>query len=58
MNEETYTQIRDHILPTEAERNWQEIPWRPAFWSAVIEAQKNDRPILAWTMNGHPLACT
>jgi hypothetical protein len=24
----------------------------------VIEAQQRDKPILLWTMNGHPLACT
>jgi len=58
LNDQTYTQIRDHIRPKEAEMNWQEIPWRSTFWSAVVEAQKRDRPILAWAMNGHPLACT
>ncbi len=58
LDDQTYTQIRDHIRPTEAELNWQEIPWRSTFWSAVTEAQKRDLPILAWAMNGHPLACT
>ena len=25
---------------------------------ALIAAQKEDKPILLWAMNGHPLACT
>jgi len=58
LNDENYTQLRDHIRPTPAEMNWKEIPWRITFWDAVTEAQKRDRPVLAWMMNGHPLACT
>jgi hypothetical protein len=58
LNDTTYARWRGHILPTEAERGWQEIPWRNAFWSAVIEAQAKEKPLLFWAMNGHPLACT
>ena len=58
MDDSDYAAIRDHILPTEAELKWQEIPWRASFWTAVTEAQKQDKPILAWMMNGHPFACT
>ena len=27
-------------------------------WDAVIEAQARDKPILLWSMNGHPLCNT
>ena len=56
--EQTFAGLRDFIRPTPAELRWQEIPWRTTFWDAVQEAQATDKPILAWAMNGHPLACT
>lgn len=58
LTNETYTQLRDQIRPTPQELSWQTIPWQSTFWSAVIEAQQKEKPILAWMMNGHPLACT
>jgi hypothetical protein len=58
LTEENYAHWRDFIRPAAAEQQWQEIQWRPVFWEALIEAQKADKPILMWAMNGHPLACT
>ncbi len=46
------------IRPDETERAYQQIAWRNRFWPAVAEARKLGRPILLWTMNGHPLGCT
>lgn len=48
------TQIR----PTADETAYRTIGWRNEFWPAVQEAQRLGRPILFWTMNGHPLGCT
>ena len=58
LSERTYQQWRDHIRPKAEELGWQEIPWRSTFWDAVVEAQRDEKPILMWAMNGHPLACT
>jgi len=58
LNEGTLDSLRAYITPKPQEMVWREIPWRPVFWDAVIEAQKKDRPVLLWGMNGHPLACT
>jgi hypothetical protein len=58
LNDRTYTLWRDHIRPKPAELSWQKIPWRSTFWDAVLEAQRQEKPILLWAMNGHPLACT
>ena len=33
------------------------VNWLPRLWEGVIAAQKQDRPILLWAMNGHRLAC-
>lgn len=46
------------IRPSEDELRYEEIAWRNAFWPAVEEAKRLGRPILLWTMNGHPLGCT
>jgi hypothetical protein len=58
LNDQTYARWRDHIRPKPEEVNWQEVPWRATLWDAVIEAQQQEKPILLWAMNGHPLACT
>lgn len=46
------------IIPARDQFAWREIPWRPVFWDAVVEAQKKEMPVLLWAMNGHPLGCT
>lgn len=46
------------IAPRPAEAKWRAIEWQPTLWDAVIAAHREKKPILLWTMNGHPLACT
>jgi hypothetical protein len=58
LNDQTYPQWRDHIRPKSEEKCFETVPWLPTYWEAVIAAQKQDKPILLWAMNGHPLACT
>lgn len=57
----TAQNFRDYlafIQPDASEQRYKEIPWRNQFWPAVQEAKRLGRPILFWTMNGHPLGCT
>ena len=54
----TYDKWRDYVLPKPHELGYRAIPWRASFWDAVVEANRADKPILLWAMNGHPLACT
>ena len=58
LTDTTYAKWRDYVLPKPDELAYRSIPWRPSFWEAVVEAQKKDRPILLWAMNGHPLCDT
>jgi hypothetical protein len=53
-----YRQRRDYIVPKTQELGFRSIPWRSSYWEAVVEAQVKEKPILLWTMNGHPLGCT
>lgn len=58
LSQAEFERLRDFLRPAASELRWQEISWRTSFWSAVQEAQASEKPILAWAMNGHPLACT
>ncbi len=46
------------VRPAAHEELYREVGWRNALWPAVLEARRLGRPILLWTMNGHPLGCT
>jgi hypothetical protein len=58
LDDKTYAAHRDSILPKPADEAWRAIPWRTNYWEAVVEGNSLEKPILLWTMNGHPLACT
>ncbi len=51
-------QWAEFIRPSAEELTYESIGWRNEFWPAVQLAQELGRPILLWTMNGHPLGCT
>ena len=46
------------LEPAPEERAWLEIPWHVSFHSGLEAADRDDRPLLLWLMNGHPLGCT
>ena len=48
----------EFISPSKEELAYELVGWRSSFWPAVEEARRLGRPILLWTMNGHPLGCT
>ncbi len=49
---------RAHLLPGEVDMRFARIPWEPTFLDGVRLASEQDRPLLLWLMNGHPLGCT
>lgn len=57
-NAENLNALLKQIQPSVSEAAYKEIGWRNQFWPAVQEAKRLGRPILFWTMNGHPLGCT
>lgn len=42
------------VRPNEAELAWQKVRWHGELEDAAAEAMKLQRPVLLWTMNGHP----
>jgi len=49
---------RVHLLPGEVDMRFARIPWEPTFLDGVRLASEQERPLLLWLMNGHPLGCT
>ena len=49
---------RDHILPCDSDLTWLQIPWLTTYADGIRAADHADKPLLLWTMNGHPLGCT
>ncbi len=58
LTDQNFAQWRDFIRPKPQECRWEQIPWQTSLWDAAVTANKQDKPILLWAMNGHPLACT
>ncbi len=55
---DNYEVWRDHIMPETNELAWDQIPWLTTFKDGILAANAADKPLLLWTMNGHPLGCT
>ena len=58
LNEKTYDMWQEFIRPTKNELAWAEIPWRSTFYDGLVESEREQKPLLLWVMNGHPLGCT
>ena len=54
----TYDMWQEYIKPTNDELAWAEIPWRSTFYDGLVESDREQKPLLLWVMNGHPLGCT
>ena len=46
------------VLPTAQENVWLNLGWRTNLLQARLDAQRSNRPLFVWLMNGHPLGCT
>jgi hypothetical protein len=58
LSEKTLPEWRDLIRPKTDDVCFKTVNWLPTFWDGVMTAQQEEKPILLWVMNGHPLACT
>ena len=53
-----FAKWRDYLLPSASEQSHRTIRWRASVLHGLIDAQKQDKPILLFLMNGHPLGCS
>jgi hypothetical protein len=49
---------RDLILPSPGEQSYRKIAWRTSVLHGIVDAQRDDKPVMIVLMNGHPLGCT
>jgi hypothetical protein len=56
--EDNFARWKAYLQPSAQEQRWQQISWHSVFWDGVRHARTQDKPILLWVMNGHPLGCT
>ena len=58
LTEENFTAWRDHLSPTAKDVAFEAIPWLASLAEGVVAADQQQKPLLLWMMNGHPLGCT
>lgn len=46
------------IRPDPAELAFEELPWLASFAEGLRAAERAEKPLFLWAMNGHPLGCT
>lgn len=49
--------VIEYIIPKPDEMRWMGVQWETDLWEARRLAEKLDKPIFLWAMNGHPLGC-
>lgn len=54
---EHFNNLHSIIKPNPDEEKFMQIPWMIDLWEARKKAASEDRPILLWEMDGHPLGC-
>lgn len=54
LDDKSYRRWLTFIRPTRQELKWKNIRWHKSLSQAAAEARRLRRPILLWTMNGHP----
>ena len=54
LNEQSYARWLKFIRPSEDELKWRQVRWHKHLSDAAEEARRLERPILLYTMNGHP----
>lgn len=58
ITDRNFAQWFQFLVPKPQEMVWKQIPWRTSLWRATVEAQRVDRPVMLFLMNGHPLGTT
>jgi hypothetical protein len=58
LNDRTLSHWRTYIHPSVAESAWESPGWRTSLWSGLTAAQEKKKPLLFWSMTGHPCGMT
>jgi hypothetical protein len=58
LNDSNFAAWQKHLQTTPEETRFEAVPWLPSLRDGVKAARQEDKPLLLWVMNGHPLGCT
>ena len=58
LSEKNFAAWRDHLTPNAKDLAWVSIPWFASLAEGVVASDQQQKPLLLWMMNGHPLGCT
>ena len=56
--EKTFKTLHAAVLGPPSQERWAEIPWQADLAEARRKAARENKPLLMWIMDGHPLGCT
>ena len=58
LTDASFSKWQQRLRAKESELVWQDLPWLTSFHEGLKQAATEDKPLLLWVMNGHPLGCT
>ena len=53
-----FAALHGAVAPKAGAERWTEIPWQADIQTARAQAARENKPLLLWIMDGHPLGCT
>jgi hypothetical protein len=54
LNESTFAAIRSHASPTKQDLAFQGIEWKTSVFDGLLQAQREDKPMVMWMYFGDP----
>ncbi len=52
-----YATLKSLVPPKPEEELFTTLPWETSLWAGRTKAAASGKPILIWSMDGHPLGC-
>ena len=54
LDESTFAAVRAYATPSKRDLAFQEIDWKTSVFEGLVEAQRQDKPLLLWMYFGDP----
>ncbi len=58
LSPEQFQALHAALTPRGDSEQWAQIPWQTDLAAARQKAAREQKPLLMWIMDGHPLGCT
>ena len=58
LSQDNFAEWLQYITQPASADGYARVGFHTTLWEAVVRANLEDKPILLWAMNGHPMACT